>query len=437
MAVEKQTKHKLRDFIKRMGSGITPKVTEYDNYYSDSDNGIPFLRVQNLSPEGLVYSDCKYINRKTHFGMLKRSQVFQGDLLIKITGVGRMAITSIAPEGFEGNVNQHIVVVKTKKPELNEQIAAFLNSDIGEMLAKRRSTGGTRPALDYAALRSIPIILNKDIPDIMTQAYTKKLEKEKEARYLLESIDAYLLKELGLTSFSEKENEHTNRIFFSCSSKVLGSRLDPYYHEPNFDMNLKHIESCKYPIIPLKEIAAGKLIKGILPNESQKDGECKVIQISDINSDGTIVVNGNITSKHIYLPKHKLQKGDVLIVITGATIGKIGYWNYEGEYYLGGDIVKFNTGNSYLNEIYATLLRTTPYQLQIKRCITGATNGHLAIKDVGALLLPYIIEQNVQEKIALELSSKYLNIQLLKQEAQETVWLAKTAVIKILLGDNL
>lgn len=154
----------------KMNSGITPKVTEYDDYYTDADKGIPFLRVQNLSPEGLCLSDCKYINEKTHSGILKRSQVFQGDLLIKITGVGHMAITSIAPEGFEGNINQHIVAVKTKNPKLNEQIATFLNSDVGEMLASHRATGGTRPALDYAALRSIPIILNGEIVDIMKRA---------------------------------------------------------------------------------------------------------------------------------------------------------------------------------------------------------------------------------------------------------------------------
>lgn len=77
--VAKRTKYKLRDFIELMAGGVTPKVTEQDKYYTDSTNGVPFLRVQNLSPEGLDWSDCKYINKDTHNGLLKRSQVFQGD----------------------------------------------------------------------------------------------------------------------------------------------------------------------------------------------------------------------------------------------------------------------------------------------------------------------------------------------------------------------
>ena len=57
------------------------------------------------------------------------------------------------------------------------------------MLATHRTTGGTRPALDYAALRSIPIILNDRVPEIMRQAYDEKKRKEKEINALLESWD--------------------------------------------------------------------------------------------------------------------------------------------------------------------------------------------------------------------------------------------------------
>jgi len=166
---------KLRDYVKGIASGATPKTAEVEKYYSDKENGKPFLRVQNLSPTGILeFDDCKYINEDTHNGMLKRSQVSEGDLLVKITGVGRMAVASVAPENFEGNINQHVCVIKTGNKEISETLAAYLNSDIGEKLASRRSTGGTRPALDYPALLSIPIIEDKRILEI-----TKKVIKQK------------------------------------------------------------------------------------------------------------------------------------------------------------------------------------------------------------------------------------------------------------------
>lgn len=420
-----------------MAGGVTPKITESDQYYSSSTDGIPFLRVQNLSPAGLCWSDCKYISPETHGGLLNRSKVFEGDLLIKITGVGRMAITSIAPKNFEGNINQHMVVVKTKKPQINDQIATFLNSDIGEMLASRRTTGGTRPALDYKALRSIPIILNDTVSSIMQKAYTQKAEKENQAKELLNSINDYLLQELGIVMPSEEENTLGSRMFCASSNKVSGTRFDPFYHKPTFDANLQNIKNCNSGTIDLKSIINGELIKGILPNESQKGGECKVIQITNINIDGTIDVSNNLTAKPIYLPKHQLKTGDVLVVITGATIGKVGFWEYHGEYYLGGDIIKFNTNNYYLNKIYAALLRTPPYQLQIKKCITGATNGHLALKDIELLPLPNINDKKIQRTLANHLTSIQSEIYRLKMEAQNTVDDAKAQVERILLGGNL
>src|SRR2546421_320830 len=104
-----------------------------------------------------MLNDLRYINQETHQKYLNRSQIKGGDLLVKITGVGRMAVSSVVPEGFEGNTNQHLVVIKTKDFETSEVLATFLNTDIGEKLASRRATGGTRPALDYSALKSIPI----------------------------------------------------------------------------------------------------------------------------------------------------------------------------------------------------------------------------------------------------------------------------------------
>ncbi|MFA5783173.1 MAG: hypothetical protein WC868_12975, partial [Bacteroidales bacterium] len=51
---------KLRDYVVSIASGATPKTTEMELYYSDKEDGIPFLRVQNLSPTGILeFEDCK------------------------------------------------------------------------------------------------------------------------------------------------------------------------------------------------------------------------------------------------------------------------------------------------------------------------------------------------------------------------------------------
>lgn len=70
-----------------------------------------------------------------------------------------------------------------------------------------------------------PIEIQNKIVSILQTAYSEKHNKEVEAQKLLESIDTYLLKELGIT-LPEIHNELKDRIFFLQRSKLEG-RLDP------------------------------------------------------------------------------------------------------------------------------------------------------------------------------------------------------------------
>ncbi len=425
---------RLRDFVIKISSGATPKTTESEKYYTDQENGIPFLRVQNLSPTGVLeFSDCKYINPETHAGMLKRSQVTAGDLLVKITGVGRMAVASVAPEGFIGNINQHVCVIKTGSKEISETVAAFLNSDIGEKLASRRSTGGTRPALDYPALLSIPIIADKRIFKITKTVIDQKQKNESEAEKLLSGIDEYLLKELGITLPNAIDNTLKNRIFTRTLKEIANNRFDPYFHQKKFTDNLDVIAKGKYPVKPLREIIAGNLIKGNLPTQDEKGGEYSVVQINSIKADGTIDLNDLVTSKKIFSKPQKLEKGDILVVITGATIGKLAYWDYMGQYYLGGDIVKFQTNGLANNSFVYNFLRCGIIQTEIKRNITGATNGHLAPDDIKHILIP-VPNPEKQIEIANHITEIKQQAQLLKDRTKEALMQASRAIEDILLN---
>lgn len=236
-----------------MASGATPAIAEYEKYYSDSENGYPFIRVQNLSDTGILkLEDTKYINPDTHNNYLKRSKVSSDDLLVKITGVGRMAVASVPPTGFEGNINQHIVVIKTDNRYKSEILAAFLNSDIGEKLASRRATGGTRPALDYPALRSIPIIFNQEILDISKKAQFEKQSAESKAYEILSHLEDYLLQQLGIVLPTIPAKGDLSYI--TSFRKVSGNRFDPKKYSRDTRVLYDAIRSSNYPKAKLKEL---------------------------------------------------------------------------------------------------------------------------------------------------------------------------------------
>ena len=182
----------LGALISEISSGATPKVDE--NYYTDSSMGIPFLRVQNVTSHGIDLNDAKFITQEVHNGMLKRSQLKKDDLVFTITG--RIGSIAVVPDNFEGNINQHSVRLHLKKQITNitinpSYVAAFFNSELGKSLSNREVTGGTRPALDYKAIKTLKIILppieiqNKIVAEIKNRL-AKVVEFRSEADSIVE-----------------------------------------------------------------------------------------------------------------------------------------------------------------------------------------------------------------------------------------------------------
>ena len=431
---------KLRDYVVSVSSGATPKTTESELYYAEKENGIPFLRVQNLSPTGVLeFDDCKYINEETHHGMLKRSQISAGDLLVKITGVGRMAVASVVPDGFVGNINQHICVIKTGSKEISETLAAFLNSDIGEKLASRRSAGGTRPALDYPALLSIPIIEDKRILQITNKVIEQKQKNEAEAEKLLSSIDDYLLKELGIKLPEPPENNLKNRIYKTTINQVTGNRFDPFYHQAYFIEVEKSIKANKYRADILRNqlsfIESGSRPKG---GATRDDEGILSLGGEHVNSFCEVQVR---TAKYIPLEFHQsilsteTKLNDILFVKDGATTGKVGMINKKE--YSGQNInehVFLLRPIATINAFYlVNYLNSKVAQIIIKKLIAGATVTGITKDALKSLPIP-IPPIDKQKEIANHVTGIRNKAQQLKDKTKELLKKASEEIEEILLN---
>lgn len=431
---------KLRDFVKGLASGATPKTTESEKYYAEKENGIPFLRVQNLSPTGILeFDDCKYINEETHNGMLKRSQVSAGDLLVKITGVGRMAVASVAPEEFEGNINQHVCVIKTGSKEISETLAAFLNSDIGEKLASRRSTGGTRPALDYPALLSIPIIEDKRILQITDKVIAQKKKNELEADKLLSSIDNYLLNELGIKLPEPPENTLKNRMFVTKINSVSGNRFDPFFHQAFFIEVENAIKSSNFRTDifrnQLSFIESGSRPKG---GATKDDEGILSLGGEHVNSYCEVEVR---TAKYIPLEFHQsilsteTKLNDILFVKDGATTGKVGMINKPD--YAGQNInehVFLLRPIPEINPFYlVNYLNSNVAQIVIKKLIAGATVTGITKDALKSLPIP-VPPLDKQKEMAEHITGIRQQAQQLKDKTTELLKKASEEIEEILIG---
>jgi len=442
--IGKLTDKTLGDYIISIAGGATPDKNEVNRYYSDSKNGVPFLRVQNVTPEGLNLENLVFINQVTNNSMLKRSQVREHFLITKITGVGRMAVSSVAPPGFEGNINQHLVAIKTKSREVSRILAEFLNSDIGEKLASRRSTGGTRPALDYEALKTIPIVFEPRIVDIMQSAYQLKRQKETEAQKLLDSIDEYVLNELGIVA-SQGESR---RCFVVWAKELKGKRVDPkaYTYKPK--AILESINKSKYPIRTVKELIVEQFAGywGEAPTLTESNENyilCNVIRNTDFDNDFNLNLE-DVAQRILPVETYeriKLQAGDLLIEKSGGSpaqpVGRVALITKKHEGYAFSNFVQLLRirRNECLPEYLFTYLRTI-YRLGYMEYIQNQTTGirNLILEEFMSIPIPVPSDLSIQDKIASEALKRVQMAKNLQQETIDIVEKAKAEVERLILG---
>jgi type I restriction enzyme S subunit len=101
---------------RRLCSIITKGTTPPPSAFSTSERSIRYLRVDNLSFTGELDLSASqlFIDRATHEGLLSRSKVFEGDVLMNIVGppLGKVCLVPSADNGW--NINQAIAVFRPR-----------------------------------------------------------------------------------------------------------------------------------------------------------------------------------------------------------------------------------------------------------------------------------------------------------------------------------
>lgn len=441
---------KLKKLAKYVSSGATPLTSERDKYYTDKENGIPFIRVQNLQETGeLSLEDTNFINYTTHNEMLNRSQVREGDLLIKITGVGRMAVASVAPKDFEGNINQHIVLIRTGNAHTSELIAAFLNTDIGEKLASRRATGGTRPALDYPALLSMPIILDNRILDLAKASRTQKQEREKKASQILTNIDDYLLEKLGIKK-ATAETDMQNRIFYTNFCVTLGNRLDPKSYLTFYDRLKTNIQKGKYPSVQLRLLVThsisgdwGKDENDTLPHTHFE--KCLVIRATEFDNEYNFNLDGSRVKFRMIdkarLRNMDIQAGDLLIEKSGGSdnqpVGRIGIIESEimtQPLAFSNFVHKIRVKDTHIDSEYLFCYLKTMHNIKLTDVMQSQTNGirNLIMKEYLGQSIP-LPPLSIQREIAQKIREMREKAKGLQNSAVDSIEQMKREIENIIL----
>ena len=144
---------------------------------------------QFLSYASKIFLEAKYSLRTSNISDQKFMTAFCGDLNSRLEtfclqSLVELALLQLYPLNLPpANINQHIARLRLRQGVNPHYVAAFLKFELGQLQCLRYSTGTTRIALDYDAVRNIRVpVPSLDIQQEVVHTLQQAVERVRQIR---------------------------------------------------------------------------------------------------------------------------------------------------------------------------------------------------------------------------------------------------------------
>lgn len=431
----KQKKHE------KIGNLVELSTQGYVFEKDKKQNIFQYIEISNIDIENGHIRDVSLIAEKDAPSRA-RLLVKQDDILVSATRPNRGAI-AIVPKNLDGAVAStgFIVIRKVRDKILKQYLAIILKTNISLLQFQQRSTGGNYPAITQDDFKKCliplpPLSTQQHIIDLMDKAYKAKQEKENKAKELLDSIDSYLLEELGIILPLRANNTLDSRIYTQKISALSGSRFDANYHQKYYRDLEKSLHCSPYPLVNLASLI-NNFKKGIEvgSGEYSQNKEIPFIRVSDITNNGIDFDNvQKFISASLFenLKAYKPKQNELLYSKDG-TIGICLKADVSRDYIISGGILRLELKAEVDKDFLCFLLGSYMINVFANRVSIGAVIKHLNIGEFLNLKIP-LPPLAIQTQIANRLKNSKFQALSLEKEAKEILHKAKIDVETLLLS---
>lgn len=327
----------------------------------------------------------------------------------------------------------------------NKFFAIFLQSNLVVSQTKHLMSGNTLPRLQTEDIENLfvpipPQDIQNQIVSKIEQAYVKKEKKDKDAQNKLDSIDTYLLNELGIKPFSDEKKSLADRVFYRKFSELSGDRWDSEFYQPKHIINETNLFSSKYEISNIKNIVTF-IASGSTPksggDDYEENGNIYFLRLTNFNDNlevdltKSLYIKSDIHNK--MLKRSQLQNGDILFGIAGS-IGKIAIFDKNIEANINQAIATLRFKEDINKLFIAYVLNSSIIKQQTARLQRPVAQPNLNTEELKSLKVP-LPPIEIQNKIANYIQNLRDEAQVLKNEAIQIFEDAKKEVEEIILGD--
>jgi type I restriction enzyme, S subunit len=433
----------LHHFIVKIDSGMGAGKDDQ----SDLENGVLHLRPTNIDKNGYLKLDKNiYIPFNT-----KYSKVEIGDVVFNNTNSQELVGKTLFIENnIDAYYSNHMTRIKIND-ELNpnylwiilnfyQQKRIFFNLCTNW----NNQSGVGLELLKNLKIPMAPESIQNELISIIKQSYNQKEKKEKEAQNKLDSIDTYLLNELGIKPFSYEKESLDDRVFFRKFSELSGDRFDADYYKNHYYENIHYLNQNKnFKLLTLGEISLN-IFQGVGQNLTTKE-ENILLKVKNIMNDNKIDFE-NIEFIEDIPETKKLINGDIITPFIGESIKKYKFSVFNQPKNDFNYTVDNNTGVIRLKEKYNPIYVSAFFMSSIGKILIEQLSGGGGVPFLGSnsakkLLIPIpIINNNIdferQNKIAKHIQNLRDEAQALKDEAIQIFEDAKKEVEKMILGKS-
>lgn len=428
----------LKNFVKIKSGKRIPKGRSYAN----TTTAYKYLRVDDLDSEILEIDIDKLKSiDKDIFTLLERYEIHNDEVALSIAGtIGKVFI-------FHNATNNRVILtencVKLQAQDnlLPKFLSLILKTDFLQSQMKRQYIQTTIPKLAIERIKELqipsipPLSTQQHIIDLMDKAYKAKQEKENKAKELLDSIDSYLLEELGIILPLRANNTLNSRIYTQKISALSGSRFDANYHQKYYRDLEKSLLSSPYPLVNLASLI-NNFKKGIEvgSGEYSQNKEIPFIRVSDITNNGIDFSNvQKFISASLFenLKAYKPKENELLYSKDG-TVGICLEADTSCDYIISGGILRLELKAEVDKDFLCFLLGSYIMNVFANRVSIGAVIKHLNIGEFLNLKIP-LPPLAIQTQIANRLKNSKFKALNLEKEAREILHKAKIDVEALLL----
>jgi restriction endonuclease S subunit len=298
---------------------------------------------------------------------------------------------------------------------LPEYLFTYTQLNLYKVWVKAIQRAAGQPNINAEEYKSLlvalpPIKIQTEIVDKINNAYKLKQQKEAEAKALLEGIDNYLLKELGI-ELPQKDHSIENRVFTTHFSELTGGRFDAF---AILNKDFK-IEGGKFKNKKLKHIAF--LLKGkSITSDKIIEGEYPVIA-------------GGQTSPYSH-NEYNYEGNIITVSASGAYSGFV--WHHTYPIFASDCTVIFSKDETEISTLFLSEILKTKQQ-EIYHLQQGAGQPHVYSRDLKELNVP-IPPLQKQNEIANYIQEIRIKAHQLQNEAKDVLESAKQEVERIILG---